>query len=151
MSNENFENKLYNTFEENTEKIVRNFDNILYENNKEDRNEEKIINIYMQTQELIYTTYFSKMYKRLTTIKEVDEQVKKLENYEEIVGKLLNVPAEEDEFNGFKNEMNDTFLKKYIEINRNQSKNTLSIVYKNAISNFLNKIANFIQRKIMRT
>ena len=78
-------------------------DNILYENNKEDRNEEKIINIYMQTQELIYTTYFNKMYKRLTTIKEVDEQVKKLENYEEIVGKLLNVPAEEDEFNGFKN------------------------------------------------
>lgn len=150
-SNDEFENKLYNTFEENTEKIVRNFDNILYENNKEDRNEEKIINIYMQTQELIYTTYFSKMYKRLTTIKEVDEQVKKLENYEEIVGKLLNVPAEEDEFNGFKNEMNDKFLKKYIEINRNQSKNTLSIVYKNAISNFLNKIANFIQRKIMRT
>lgn len=30
----------------------------------------------MQTQEVIYTTYFTKMYKRLTTPQEVDEQVK---------------------------------------------------------------------------
>ena len=63
-STDKFENELYNTFEENTEKIVKNFDVILEENNKVDRDENKIIDIYMQTQELIYTTYFTKMYKK---------------------------------------------------------------------------------------
>ena len=49
-STDKFENELYNTFEENTEKIVKNFDVILEENNKVDRDENKIIDIYMQTQ-----------------------------------------------------------------------------------------------------
>lgn len=146
-STDKFENELYNTFEENTEKIVKNFDTILEENNKIDRNEDKIIQIYMQTQELIYTTYFSKMYKRLTTAQEVDEQVKKLEDYEKMIGKLLNQESKEDDFMNFKSEMNEKYLKKYIEVNRNQSRNTLAVVYKNKLYSLWNKLVEFIQRK----
>ena len=74
-STDKFENELYNTFEENTEKIVKNFDVILEENNKAERDENKIIDIYMQTQELIYTTYFSKGSEKnikITTVEDIE-------------------------------------------------------------------------------
>lgn len=147
-STDRFENEMYNTFEENTEKILKNFDLILNENNNENRAEDKIIEIYMQTQELIYTTYFTKMYKRPTTIKEVDEQVRKLEEYENIVGKLINISADEDKFTVFKKEMESKFFKKYIEVNRKQTKNSLAVVYKNVLYNLWNKMIDFIQRKV---
>ena len=104
----------------------------------------------MQTQELIYTTYFTKMCKRLTTIKEVDTEVEKLENYSNIVGRLLETTIEEDKFKNFKKDMESKFLKKYIEINKNQSRNSLTIVYKNFINNLWNKIISFFQSKIIK-
>lgn len=146
-STDKFENTLYNTFEENTDKIVKNFDLILDENNKSDRNETKIIDIYMQTQELIYTTYFMKMCKRLTTLKEVDTEVEKLEKYSEIVGRLLDTNIEDDKFTNFKAEMENKFLEKYVEINRKQSKNSLAVVYKSFFYNLWQKILNFFQSK----
>lgn len=149
-STDNFENELYNTFEENTEKILKGFDTILDENNKYDRSEEKIINTYLQTQELIYKAYFSNMCKRVETIKEVDAQVQKLEDYKKIVGKLLNISTDEDKFNAFKKEMDSKFFNKYIQINRKQSKNSLTVVYKNLAYNLWNKIYEFIQRKIIK-
>ena len=88
-TNDDFETLLYNTFEENTDKILKNFDLILNENNSLARDENKIIEIYMQTQELIYTTYFNKSCKYLTKSTEVDIEVDKLENYDKIMGTLL--------------------------------------------------------------
>jgi len=149
-STDNFENELYNTFEDCTEKILKGFDSILGENNKADRSEEKIINIYMQTQELIYKTYFTNMCKRVETIKEVDAQVQKLENYKNIMGRLLGISMQEDGFNEFKKEMDTRFLNKYVQINRNQSKNSLTVVYKNLMYNLWNKIYEFIQKKIIK-
>ena len=129
---------------------ILNFDLILDENNKSDRNEERIIELYMQTQEIIYTTYYTKMCKRLTTIKEVDTEVEKLEDYSNIVGKLLGTTIEEDKFINFKKDMEGKFLKKYVEINRSQSRNSLTVVYKNFINNLWNKIINFFQSKIIK-
>ena len=149
-STDKFEESLYNTFEENGNKIIKNFDLIFDENNKLDRDENKIIDIYMQTQELIYTTYFTKVCKSLTTIKEVDTEVEKLENYSEIMGILLNTTIEEDKFKNFKEDMESKYLKKYVEINKNQSRNSLTIVYKNFINNLWNKIVNFFQSKIIK-
>ena len=143
-SNDNFENELYNTFEENTEKILKNFDLILDENNKTvDKNEDRITDIYMETQELIYKTYFENMYKRVETIKELD--------YETIIGKELNTSIEEDNFLAFKKEMSSKFLNKYIKINRERTGNSLAVIYRNAIYNIWRKIQNFIQTKIIRT
>lgn len=149
-STDKFENEMYNTFEENTEKIIKNFDLILDENNKPNRDESKIIDIYMQTQELIYTTYFYKMYKRLTTIDDVRMQVKKLEDYENMVGRMLNTTYEESNFNKFKEDMESKFLKKYVEIHKNQDKHSLVVIYKNAIYNLWTRIVNFIQKNTTR-
>ena len=135
-----------------TEKILKNFDLILDENNKTvDKNEDRITDIYMETQELIYKTYFENMYKRVETIKELDEQVQKLEDYETIIGKELNTSIEEDNFLAFKKEMSSKFLNKYIKINRERTGNSLAVIYRNAIYNIWRKIQNFIQTKIIRT
>lgn len=149
-STDTFENELYNTFEENTEKIVKNFDIILEENNKTGRNENKIIDIYMQTQDLIYTTYFTKMYKRLNTLQEVDEQIRKIEEYEKMTGKLLGTQDEENKFTNFKTEMSEKYFKKIIEVNRKQSKDTLVVVYKNKLYSIWSQLVKFIQRKTSR-
>ena len=38
-----------------------------------------------------------------------------------------------------------------MEINKNKNKNSLMVVYKNVVAGLINKIAEFIQKKIMRT
>lgn len=149
-STANFENDLYNTFEENTEKIIKSFDAILEENDNCNRDENKIIEIYMQTQELIYKTYFSKIHKRLTTINEVDKEVKKLEKYEKIMGRFLSGSNNEEEFDKFKEEINSKFRKKYAELSINKTKNSLTVIYKNAIYNFFVKLSQFIQKRISK-
>lgn len=150
-STDDFENELYNTFEENTDKILKNFDSILEENDKVNRNENTIINIYMETQEIIYSTYFNKIYKRLTTIKEVDSEVNKLEEYEKILGKFLNKTSEDNTFIQFKSDMESKYFKKYIAINRESTKNSLSVIYKNAIYKLWNRIVEFIQRRVIKS
>ena len=149
-STETFETELYNTFEDNTEKIVKGFDDLLEESTKENKDEEKIINIYMSTQETIYKTYFKNMYKRLNSTKEVDNQVQKLEDFENIFGKTFEKYEWENSFTVFKKEMESNYLKKYIELNR-KNKNSLMIVYKNVISNFFIRIADFINNKIIKS
>lgn len=149
-STEVFENQLYNTFEENTEKILKNFDLILEMNNKKERDEDKIIEIYMKTQEIIYTSYFTKMYKRLTTLKEVDTQVQKLQDYEKIVGKLMNVSNLETPFYKFKQDMESKFLNKYVEINRRKTRNYLTVVPENFIYSLWRKVLSFFQKNIAK-
>lgn len=149
MSNQNFENDLYNTFEENTEKILKNFDNILAENNKKVKDENKIINIYMQTQKLIYEKYFTNVCKIVNESKEVDIEVQKLQDYEKIVGKIYN--ENEDDFSLFKKQMESELFEKYVEINKNENKNSLTVVYKNSVYEIWKKIHNFIQNKIIRS
>lgn len=121
-----FENDMYNAFEEKTEKIIKNFDLILDENNKLNRDEKRIVDIYIETQEIIYTTYFNKLCKRLTTKNEIDECVEKLKNYENIIGKRFN---EDDEktFQIFKNKIEEKLNRKYIDISMERTKNLLAI------------------------
>ena len=147
-STESFENELYNTFEENTEKIVKGFDSILEENSKEDKSEEKIINTLMAVQEIIYKTYFKNVLKRVESSKEIDKQVQKLEDYEQLLSKVFSDTSWEDNFKDFKKEMESNYLRKYIEINK-KSNNSLT-VYKNAIYNLFYRITNFVQTKIIK-
>lgn len=142
-STENFEDNLYNTFEENTQKIVKNFDAILTENGSCTRNEEKIINIYMQTQELIYKTYFSKTYKLIETTEEEDLQVKKMVEFENIIGKYLD--GSDNVFEEFKNDMNSKYLKKYVEISNRKNLPMKAERYK--IHRLFNKILQFFKKE----
>ena len=143
-TNDDFETLLYNTFEENTDKILKNFDLILNENNSLARDENKIIEIYMQTQELIYTTYFNKSCKYLTKSTEVDIEVDKLENYDKIMGTLLGNDSYYNNFWNFKEEMSSKFFKKYIELSRQRTRNSLTVVSKSGLYKVWMKIVNFI-------
>lgn len=148
-STEDFENELYNTFEENTNKILKNFDIILNENNKADREESKIIEVYLKTQEMIYKNYFTKTYNRLTTIKEIDDEVQKLNEYEKIIGRIDDLQGKEENFTIFKKKISTKFMDKYIEVSRKNSRNSL-VIYKKSFYDIWKKITDFIQQKIKR-
>ena len=143
-TNKKFITTLYNAFEENTDKILKNFDNIFNENNSEKTDENKIIKIYLQTQELIYTTYFKKVCKYLTTTKEVDEKVDKLENYDKMLAGLIGDDTYYNNFWEFKKDISSVFFKKYLEVNKQKNKNSLLLMSKNPFYNIWQKIVNFI-------
>lgn len=162
-SDDEFEENLYNTFEENTDKILKNFDILLDENNNENKDEEKIIDLYLQTQELVYKTYFKKTCKLVTTKDEVDEIVQKVFDYEKIVGRVLENSGENNgiivenainsrlqynkNFDDFINEMDDKFYKKYIEIDRKIVKNLPVVKKKSFINKIIDKIKKCIKGK----
>ena len=148
-STEDFEEELYNTFEESTDKIINGFDTIFEEIVKEEINIEKIINTYMLTQELIYKTYFKKALKRIENERDIDYQVKQLDDYENIIGKTNENNTWEENFVNFKNEMESNYLKKYMEIGRRQQ-NSLIVISKNVFYNIFNKIFGFLRRKQRR-
>ena len=148
-STQNFETKLYNTFEDNTEKIVKGFDILLEESGKENKDEEKILNTVMTIQETIYKTYFKNILKRVENSKEIDKQVQKLEDFEQILSKSFSNVSWEENFKSFKKEMESNYLRKYIEINKKS--NSSLVVYKNALYNLFSKIANFIQTRITKS
>ena len=143
-TNDNFENLLYNTFEENTDRILKNFDSILDENNSQTRDENKIIDIYLETQELIYTTYFTKACKYLTSSYEVDREVDKLEKYDKILGTLIENDTCYQKFLEFKQNISSVFFKKYVEINKARTRNSLATISRNPLNRLWKKIINFI-------
>lgn len=166
-SNEKFEDDLYNTFQDDTNKILKGFDAILDENNKQDRDEAKIINIYMETQELIYKTYFKNMSKMITEKEDVNDQVQKLENYETIMGKLRNPEYQlqsanyglqdakninefitNEDFEKFRQIMRDEFFLRYLDIEKRKEQTALSVINRNKIYELFRKIREFIQRKL---
>lgn len=166
-SNEKFEDDLYNTFQDDTNKILKGFDAILDENNKQDRDEAKIINIYMETQELIYKTYFKNMSKMITEKEDVNDQVQKLENYETIMGKLRNPEYQlqsanyglqdakninefitNEDFEKFRRIMRDEFFLRYLDIEKRKEQTALSVINRNKIYELFRKIREFIQRKL---
>ena len=142
-----FTEKLYNTYEDQTEKILKKFDEILEENNKPQVNNEKVSQIYLEVQEILYTVYFNKMIKYVATTKEIDEQVEKIENYENIIGKDLNNDKYFNNFLEFKSKMETRFLKEYVEMSRKQSKRNLPVAYKNVFQRIFDKIARIFKVK----
>lgn len=145
---EEFENDLYNTFEENTNKILNNFDNILKENNKIEKNIKKIENIYLKTQKMIYTTYFEKACAKVETIDEVEKYTKKLYEYEKIEGKKIDEDLQKNELIKFTKTIESKLNQKYINIYESQSKNSLIVICKKGIAAFFERLANFLEKVI---
>ena len=150
LSNDEFENQLYNIFENSTEKIVKNFDIILEENNKGNKDENKIIKIYMQTQELIYTTYFINLLKRVNTIEEVRELLYKLEEFPKIKGEVFNSDIYNDEFSKFKDKQLNELYKKYSDISKKIDKTALAKIKKGKMFYLFENLTKYIQQKISK-
>lgn len=150
---EKFEDVFLNTFEEKANTIIKKFDQIIDIRNKRNgevvaENREmlnnEIVNIYLETQDIIMKTYFDKICTRLNTIEEVDFYIEKFLNYKQLLGieeeKRFNL---NDEYEQYKEGLLKKFDKKIMEISKERSKNTLSVIYNNRLYRFFKKIISY--------
>ena len=104
----------------------------------------EIVNIYLETQDIIMKTYFDKICTRLNTIEEVDFYIEKFLNYKQLLGieeeKRFNL---NDEYQKYKEGLLKKFDKRIMEISKERSKNTLSVIYNNRLYKFFKKIISY--------
>ena len=150
--NENFEDMFYNTFEEKTNEVIRNFDKILEIRNKlstetneqvKSKLEKKIYDIYLETQELMLIKYYEQIIPRLTTEKEVDFYIEKL-----LKNKVYLGMEEKEEFTGTnfyernKEIIMERFNQQLTKINKQKQRKAL-IVYNHKIKEFFKKTISY--------
>lgn len=150
--NESFKDIFYNTFEEKTNQIIKNFDKILeiknklsVETNKQIRKEleKKVCTVYMETQEIMLVKYYEQVIPRLTTMNEIDTYIEKLLKSKAYLGM-----EEKEEFTGtnFYEKNKQLIMKKFdkqlIKINKRKRRKAL-IVYNNKIKEFFKKTISY--------
>ena len=144
------EDELLNTFEANTKKIISGFDNILDINNKLNMElnkenieilKQKLVNTYIETQNIILSTYFDKICPKLTTIQEIDFYTDKAMYYKKMMGVILETRfSEESFFDKYIIELNQKFNKRLMEISKEEGRNTLAIITSDRITKFLKRV-----------
>lgn len=148
-----FEDEFLNTFEERASTIIKMFDKIIdlrnkrndevLEENKELLNNE-IAALYLETQDIIMRTYFDKICNRLTTVEEVDFYIEKFLNYKPLLGVVeANRFNLNDDYEQYKEQILKKFDKRLMEISKENSKNTLSVIYNNRLFRFFKKILSY--------
>ena len=147
---EEFEEFLLNTFEGNTKKIISRFDGLIEINNtlSVETDIEKIKMLqngiaegYIETQNMIFATYFDKICPRLDTVQEIDFYTDKAIYYKEIMGVVLAERFSTDGFYDTKiEEITENFNKRLYAISKEKSKNTLSIISGDRIMRFIKRI-----------
>lgn len=150
---EKFEEDFLNTFEDKATTIIKMFDKIIdlrnkrngeYQEDSKELLDNEIADIYLKLQNTIMTTYFDKICNRLTTISEVDFYIEKFLNYKPLLG-----VAEEtrfslnDDYEQYKEYILEKFDKRIMEISKESSKNTLSVIYNNRLFRFFKKILSY--------
>ena len=140
LNDNNFENTFFNTFEENAQRIINLFDEIINYNVKNEDKLEEIKSMYIEAQDLIMRTYFDKNLKNLTTEEEVNNLSKKIENYLELTGKIEINGNYYNNCENYKSTLLNKLDKKLIKINVQKSKMALTVVYGGRLSRLFNKI-----------
>lgn len=150
-----FEDVLLDIFEEKTRKIIKSFDMILEYNNRlnEEQDEteikllqDKIASTYIETQNIIFTTYFNKICPRLTTLEEVDKYETKAIYYRNLMGTdLRNGNSSNEFFDTYMQELAKKMNKQIYEINKTKNANALVAVTENKIMKIFKKIASFLK------
>ena len=146
---EKFEEEFLNTFEENANTLMKLFDKILNlhnEINSENKSvlENEIVQLYLKTQNMIMTTYFDKICNRLTTMAEIDFYIEKFLNYKPLLGIVEEKRFDlNDEYEQYKEYILKKFDKRMMEISKENSKNTLSVIYNNRLFRFFKRIFSY--------
>ena len=148
-----FEDEFLNTFEERASTIIKMFDRIIDLNNKKNETNREndiellnneLIDIYLETQSTIMKTYFDKICNRLITMEEVDFYIEKFLNYKPLLGIVEETRFSlNDEYEQYKEQILKKFDKRILEISKESSKNTLSIIYNNRLFRFFKKILSY--------
>ena len=168
LNDDEFEELFFNTFEENAQTIINQFDEIINYNVKNNfikrgyteksSNEKKVTRnyfkknntsknkieelkgMYIETQDLIMRTYFEKQYKLIETEEDVQKLSAKLDKYIEFTGKVkVNDYYYNNSENYKSNFMNKLDLK-LIKLHEQRNKMTLTVVYGSRINKLINKI-----------
>lgn len=132
--NSDFEDEFFNTFEEKGNSIIKNIDRILDLKSKlsmeqREKNidmlESEVLNLYLDTQEIMLRKYYNNLIPRLTKIEEVDFYMEKFLSNEKICG-IKDDLKYIDTFREFKDEIIKKFDKQLMKISREKGKNTVS-------------------------
>lgn len=144
-----FEDNLLNTFEGNTKKIISKFDELIEMNNalSLEKDIEKIkelqngiANGYIETQNMIFTTYFDKICPKLDAAQEIDLYMDKAMDYKQIMGVILGKRSQEEFFERKLEEITKNFNKRLYAISKEKSRNTLSIISGNRFMRYMRRI-----------
>ena len=168
LNDDEFEELFFNTFEENAQTIINQFDEIINYNVKNNfikrgyteksSNEKKVTRnyfkknntsknkieelkgMYIETQDLIMRTYFEKQYKLIETEEDVQKLSAKLDKYIEFTGKVkVNDYYYNNSENYKSNFMNKLDLK-LIKLHEQRNKMALTVVYGSRINKLIKKI-----------
>lgn len=143
LNDDKFEELFFNTFEENAQTIINQFDEIInynIKNNSAKNKIEELKSMYIETQDLIMRTYFEKQYKLIETEEDVQTLSAKLDKYVELTGKVkVNDYYYNNSENYKSNFMNKLDLK-LIKLHEQRSKMALTVVYGSRINKLINKI-----------
>ena len=150
---EEFEDELLNVFEGNTKKIINRFDEILEINNslnmEQDMEKIKILQeglakIYVETQNMIFSTYFNKICPRLNTIQEIDFYTDKAIYYKNIMGTVLEERFSMNTFyDTYIQEITQKLNKRLYEISKEKGRNTLAVITGDRIMRFIKRIVSY--------
>ena len=143
LNDDKFEELFFNTFEENAQTIINQFDEIInynIKNNSAKNKIEELKSMYIETQDLIMRTYFEKQYKLIETEEDVQTLSAKLDKYVELTGKVkVNDYYYNNSENYKSNFMNKLDLK-LIKLHEQRNKMALTVVYGSRINKLINKI-----------
>ena len=106
---------------------------------------DKIIDMYLDAQKGICTTYFNKIYSRMNTLQEVEENTHKLNEYKNIYGNIIGISK--NDLSEYLENMESKMNKKYIDLYAKQSRQSLIVGYQNKLSKLISKIAYWIESK----
>lgn len=147
--NNKFEDEFYNTFEEKSNELIKNFDKmfdlkneILTKVNIQEKEIyiEEIVQFFLSIQNVMMIKYFDNIVSRLTTIEEIDFYIEKFLNFKKYLGiEEKNRYELSDFYENYKEEIMQKFDKQLMKISKNKGRNTLS-KYNNKLGIFLKKI-----------
>lgn len=149
--NDEFDNDFYNTFEEKTNQIIKNFDKILdiktkmtLENSKKEELEKEAVEIYKETQKMMIIKYYFNIVSLATEEKEIDLYIEKLLENKEYIG-----IDENKEFSGanlfdeYKKVIMEKINKQLIKINKEKQRKAL-VKYNNKLIRFLKRTISYL-------
>lgn len=149
-NNEDFNDTFFNTFEENAQKIINNFDEIIELNNdisfKKRKNlQELIASTYIETQDLIMQTYFEKQCKLVENTEEIEKVSKKLNEYIELTGKIKIDGHYYKNCEIYKSKIMSKLDKKMIELYASRNRMALTVIYSSKLNKLIQKIKSYFK------
>lgn len=151
--NNEFDNEFYNTFEEKTNQIIKNFDKILdiktkiiLENNeaKKEELEKEVIETYTETQKMMILKYYENIISTLEEEKEVEFYLEKLSKNKEYIG--IDKTKEfsgSSLFDEYQQEITEKANKQLIKINKQKQRKAL-VKYNNKLIRFLKRTISYL-------